>query len=90
MGLPKIALPKDEVDLDGTKVPVRGLSRAEVLEMGTYGEDISKAETIALMYGCGVTEEEAQQWREDTPADAVGLVLDRIVELSGLAPKAES
>lgn len=90
MALPKIEMPKDEVDVQGTKVPVRGLSRAEVLEMHGCDGDLNKAEVVALVHGAGVTQEEAQDWRENTPADLVGLVLDRIVELSGLAPKANS
>lgn len=90
MSLPKVELPTGEVDIQGTKVPVRGLSRVEVLEMGQHEDDIGKAEAIALMYGAGVTLEEAQSWRENTPADQVGIVLDKIVELSGLGPKVKS
>ena len=84
--LPKIELPTDVVDLHGTKVEVRGLSRSEFLHMAKEAEgDVETAEILALAAGAGCTVEEAKEWRENSPSGDVGKVLDRISELSGMS-----
>ena len=84
MALPKVSLPTDTVYVDGNKVEVRGLSRAEAMKLPTFAGDMDEAEAYILSVGAGVSIEDAKAWREDSPADAVGIVVDRIVELSGL------
>lgn len=85
MGLPKVELPTDKVEIDGEMVEVRGLSRTEFLGLSKRAAgDVEIAEVGALVLGCGVTEEEAAEWRATTPAGDVGRVLDRISELSGM------
>lgn len=85
MSLPKVEMPKDEVDVQGNKVPVRGLSRAEFLKISQDSDgDVESAEIACLALGAGVSADEAKEWRENAPAGDVGRVLDRIAELSGV------
>lgn len=98
--LPIRALPTATVDIDGTAVEVRGLSRSEAMHFTTAftpGEmpDVSlddragRAEVYLLMKGVGVDEDEAIAWREQTEVDVSDLVIDKILELSGLTQKAD-
>lgn len=87
--LPPVPLPTDTVNVAGVDVPVRGLSRSESLHITQMNGDIDAAETYLLARGAGVSEEDAKAWRDSAPADAVGAVVDRIVELSGLTEGAQ-
>lgn len=92
MGLPKIKLPTKEVLLsDGSAVEVRGLTRAEVLELQKIGqEDQSKFEPASLEKAIeGVTAEEAAAWIASTPFGDVDAVLQAILDLSGIEGGAE-
>lgn len=90
MSLPVVALPTDVVAVAGAEVKVRGLSRAEALKIHTaFAGDLASAETFILACGVGVTEDEAADWRDNTPPEPVGVVVDRIIELSGLAEGAQ-
>lgn len=85
MGLPIVEMPTDEVDIQGTKVPVRGLSRSEFVDLTKRADgDAEVAEIGALALGAGVSEEEAEAWRDSAPCGDVGRLLDRISELSGM------
>lgn len=88
--LPNVPLPKDTVDVEGTKVEVRGLSRAEVLRLQTLSKDQDAAEVFLLAQGAGVSEDEAKAWHGATPVETVGAVLDRICELSGITGEGAS
>lgn len=88
MALPVKAPATDTVDLDGEKVEVRGLTRAEVIRLGSaYTNDADAAEVYLVACGTGVTEAEATEWRDATDAMSAGLVIDRIGELTGLRGK---
>lgn len=89
---PVIARRTRVIDLgDGVEVEIRGLSRAEARHLtsafrdGTDMGDVDGAEVWLLTTVMGWTETEATRWREETDADVVGLVIDGIVSLSGLA-----
>lgn len=84
MGLPKVALPTDIIEVAGEKVEVRGLSRSEVLKLSEYNGDPDAAENYILAIGANVSIEEATDWRNSVPADVVSPILERIVQLSGL------
>lgn len=88
MALPVVALPKATVDVDGTPVEVRSLSRSEALKLNTQfsTETVDDAEIFVIVCGTGVSEEEAREWREQTDPTTAGLVIDKIIELSGITP----
>ena len=87
MTLPAVALPTGTVEVAGVAVAVRGLSRSEAIQLSTLGSDLEAAENFLLATGTGVTAEEAKAWRDSTPPEVVGPVVDRIVELSGLGDR---
>lgn len=87
--LPSVPLPRDTVLVAGEKVPVRGLSRAEVARLPSFEDDFDKLETFILARGVGTTEEEAAAWRDEVSAHVVGLLVDRIVQLSSLDEDAQ-
>lgn len=89
MSLPVVALPTDVVAVAGAEVKVRGLSRAEALKIQTFTGDLDGAENHILACGTGVTEDEAAEWRANTPPDVAGAIVDRIIELSGLTEGAQ-
>lgn len=66
-------------------VTVRGLSRREFVHLTSFGRDVDRAETFLLACGTGYSEEEVAKWRDASSPDAVGLVVDRISELSSLS-----
>jgi hypothetical protein len=84
MGLPKIALKKETVELpDGQTVELRSLSRADVQKLGSY-ENESDAEKWAISAVLGASMEEVEAWYNETPSDAVAFILDKILVISGL------
>jgi hypothetical protein len=85
MALPVAPLPRDVVRVADEDVPVRGLSRAEAIEVMNRSGDLDKVENWLVACGCDVTEAEAHEWRNSVSADVAGPVVDRIVELSGLS-----
>jgi hypothetical protein len=84
MSLPVRELPTGRVDIDGTYVDIRSLSRAEALALQDYRGREDEAEVVILVAGTGCTEAEAQTWRESTDTRTAGLLIDAILELSGL------
>lgn len=87
--LPSIPLPSDTVDIHGTPVTVRALSRAEALRLSTQfsREKADEAEAYMLACGTGVTVEEAAEWLASIDTDTGGVLIDRIAELSGIKPE---
>lgn len=86
MALPKIGLPTGEVEVGGVTVTFRSLSRTESLKVSTqYRGKADDAENFIIAKGCGVTEEEAAEWRNSGSAKEVGELVDAIIYLSGLA-----
>ena len=82
--LPAVPLPTAMVDVAGTKVEVRGLSRAEAVALQAFEGDYDAAEVFVLSRGAGVEEEVAAEWRRTSPPDACAALIDKIVELSAL------
>ena len=77
-------MPRDVVPVGDDKVEVRGLSRSEAVQLQGFGGDLDAMETYILSRGAGVSEAEAKEWRDSSRPDAVGVVVDRIIELSAL------
>lgn len=84
--LPVKAMPTATVDIDGTAIEVRGLSRAEALKLNTsYSEATAdEAEVFVLSHGASVDEDEAREWLQTTDTTTAGLLIDKIIELSGI------
>jgi len=88
MALPKSNLPTRTLVVDGQEFEVRGLSRSEAMRLTTEFENApDPAETFVVSCGAGVSIEEADEWRSTTDITTVGMVVDTIIELSGLLDK---
>ncbi len=82
-------LPHDTAEIPGVgEVEVRGLSRAEVIQMQSC-ENVDEMEVKTLAFGMvnpSLTEDEVRQWRNTKESQEIRPVSDRILELSGMAP----
>jgi hypothetical protein len=88
MSLPSVPLPTATVDVAGTQVAIRGLSRSEACHLGTLTDDIDTAETYLIACATGLDESEVQTWRANTPANVADELVSAIADLSGLGPDA--
>lgn len=85
MSLPIRQLPSEEYTFpDGVKMTIRGLSRAESIQLRGLSDDVLRLEILCIKAATGVTEEEAEAWHKATPNDEVKGVINAIAELSGL------
>lgn len=85
MTLPIRQLPRGEFMFkDGTLLPIRGLSRAEAIELRGLGDDITRLEILCIKAATGVSEEEAEAWHLATPNNEVEELVNEIAKLSGL------
>lgn len=85
--LPKVPLHSEMVDVADTKIEVRSLTRAEQLQLTKYG-DLDAAETAMIAITTGFPEDEVRTWREETPGNVVGELVDAIARISGMTPGA--
>lgn len=85
MALPVLALDRSTVDLGGSPVEFRSLSRSEVVALAGFASDTNAAEVFMLSRACGISEDEASVWRDSVSATAAGVLLSAIATLSGLA-----
>jgi hypothetical protein len=85
VALPIIPLPASVVDVNGTPVAFRSLSRSEALALQDFRGREGEAEVYILVKATGCTEEEAQAWRESTLTMEAGKLIDAILVFSGLA-----
>ena len=84
MSLPSLDLPVAEVEISpGVLIKIRSLSRDETIKL-TQFEDVAEAEVFILSRSTGVTDAEAQTFREQNQARLVGTVLEEISILSGI------
>jgi hypothetical protein len=88
-GLPQIPLASELVDVAGTDLSVRSLSRAEQLKLAKLTDDVDHAEILLIAWATGFSEDEVRTWREETPGGVVGALVDAIVELSGMREGAQ-
>jgi hypothetical protein len=86
MPLPSLPLPTDVVEVGGQTVEVRALSRIEgvVLHGPAFRGKPDDAEVYIVSKGTGSSTDDARAWLEETSGDDAGVVIDRILELSGL------
>lgn len=83
-GLPQIPLHSEMVDVGGTKIEVRSLSRAEQLKLAKLTDDVDQAEIVMIAWATGFSEDEVRVWREETPGGIVGALTEAIVDVSGM------
>ena len=84
MALPVPGLASGSVEIDGIAVPIRSLSRDEVVALSALREDTGAAEVFILSRSCAITEDEARDWRTKVDAATAGELLSAIAVLSGL------
>lgn len=87
--LPKVPTKTSSVDVQGTDIPIRGLTRAEHMHVGKLVNEnkVSEGEIYCLSKGTDEPLEEARQWYHDTDSDDVKKVLDAIGVLTGVDPE---
>lgn len=96
MSLPVIPLPSSSVEVNGSPVTFRSLSRSEALKLQDYRGREDEAELLILQWATGATPEEAKAFQDGTPSPEVGKLTDAILVFSGLAegdgddPKADT
>jgi hypothetical protein len=83
--LPVSPLPESDVDVGGSSVHIRSLSRDEVVTLARYADDTSEAEVFILSRACDIPEDEARAWRTQVTAPVANVLLVAIGRLSGLA-----
>lgn len=85
MSLPVVPLPRGSVEIAGELVTFRSLSRSEALHMQTFRGREDEAEIHLLVCGTGVTSDEAKAWRDSVDTETAGILIDAIINVSGLA-----
>lgn len=84
MALPRVPLPEAEVDVAGTPVKIRGISRAEAVALSKQTDDLDALEVALVALATGETEDAVVEWRATVPYDVAGVLVDAVMELSGL------
>ena len=84
MTLPIKPLPTGTVTIEGTDVPIRGLSRTEVVKLQSFEGREDDAEPFVVAAATGVSVDEARQWLGSVDLVTGGRLLVAIFELSGL------
>lgn len=83
--LPVRQLPQGEFRFDdGVVMPIRGLSRAEAIQIRELEDDAAAIEILCIKASTGATEEEAKAWHSVTPNSDIERLINEIAKLSGL------
>lgn len=86
-------LPEAEFVTPAGPIKVRGLSRAEVIELKKYTDDPEEVDARFLELGVvdpKLSREEIEQWRHAWPNEDIEKVTTKIAELSGMRTTAEA
>lgn len=84
MTLPIRQLPTGEFRFDDdTVIPIRGLSRAEALQLRGLQDDIPRLEVLTISFATTSTVEESEAFHGATSNEEVGRLVDEIAKLSG-------
>ncbi len=82
-------LPQDKIDIEGVGVvTVRGLNRAEAMQVQQAGDTPGEQEPWILHFGMvepALSYDDAVAWAGSAPAGELQVVTVRIAELSGMA-----
>lgn len=84
MALPDVPLPTGTVEIAGTAVPIKSLSRTAVVSLSDLDGDSRAAEVLIVSKGTGVTDDEARAWLDSVDADTAGTLLEAVAVLSGI------
>lgn len=91
MTLPSKPLPTGSVTIAGTEVPIRALSRSEVLRLRSFEDNEDAAEPFVVSCATGVSVEEATAWLGSIDVVTGGALIEAVFKLTGLAdPQAGS
>lgn len=83
MSLPASVHERRTVELSGGPITVHGLTMAQSRACRDTGDE-AEADALAIGWGADVTVEDARAWCKEASSADVRLVLDAILELSGL------
>ena len=83
--LPIPLLPAGTIDLAGSSVDYHSLSRAQALALNDYEGHEADAEDWILACGLDISVEDARAWREAVTLEIGGVLVDAIVDISGLS-----
>ena len=85
MPLPIIPLPSSTVEVNGSPVTFRSLSRSEALKLrGMQGRE-DEAEVMIVAWACDTSEDDARLFLSSTTVEEAGKLSDAILIFSGLA-----
>lgn len=85
MVLPAKPLPTGSITIEGTEVPLRALSRSEVVRLRRFDGNEDDAEPFIVAAGAGVTEDEARTWLGSIDVETGGALVFEVLRLTGLA-----
>lgn len=71
---------------DGTVQAIRGLTRAEAIQLREIQDDVRATEKLAIQLATDSTPEEVEAWYAKAPQQDAEKLVDTIAELSGLNP----
>lgn len=78
------------VTIGDTEYTYRSLSRRQALRIKTFAGREDEAEAFMISAATGVSEEAAMAWLDAVDTDDGSILIDAIVEISGLDPQAGS
>lgn len=82
--LPQIPLARETLDINGAKVEVRALTRAEAVSIQALGKDVAKIECAVIAYATDTPLAEVESWYLTVPSDVVDPIVATVSRLSGL------
>ncbi len=89
--LPKPKVRTGSVDIDGEPLELRGLTRGEFLQVGKAAEaEPETADPTMFAFAASVSYDEAKAWLDEAPIEATISVMEKCLELSGLASPKDS
>lgn len=87
MSLPKIPAAREAVDVDGTFIEIRSLTRAEAMRFARMTDDGARGADLEIPVLAAATDtdpDETRAWYENTPTHVIDVVLEAIKRLSRL------
>jgi hypothetical protein len=85
MGLPIPVLRTRTVTVEGDEYRIQALTRKQAMALQAFADTPEAGEVYLLAKGLNVPEAEVDAWREVADFATVEIVLEAIVELSGLS-----
>lgn len=85
MGLPILSCPREKFELPtGEHFELRGLSRAEALQVRAASPDVEAVEKLCLQFALDATAEDVEQFYAAAPSAVVEDLVNSVARLSGL------